>query len=256
MKLSIIIPAYNEERRLSAMLEAYGPYFAERYGSEVELVVVVNGSSDGTEAVARRYAEQFPQLRVLVEPRKIGKGGAIMMGFRAARGERVGFTDADGATPPQAFDDLVTHIDDAGCIIASRWIAGAQVSPRQPLRRRIASRIFNWLVRRLFKVKIHDTQCGAKVLTRAALQDVLPELGITRWAFDVDLLFKTRRAGYRVIERPTIWHDVSGSQLQVGRASVEMFIAIVRLRLVYSPLSWMVALYDRTLGRLIHPHAS
>ena len=104
-------------------------------------------------------------------------------------------------------------------------------------------------------MKIHDTQCGAKVMKAEALKKVLPQLGITRWAFDVDLLFKLRRAGYRIVERPTTWHDVSGSQLQVGRASFEMFVAIVRLRLVYSPLRWIVTVYDWTLGRQLHPHA-
>jgi glycosyltransferase involved in cell wall biosynthesis len=256
VKLSIVIPAYNEERRLGAMLDAYAPFFSSRYGAEAELLVVVNGSTDRTAEVATRYAERFSMLRVIVEPRTIGKGGAIMLGFREARGDLVGFTDADGATPPEAFQDLVDHLGDAGCIIASRWIEGAKVSPPQPLKRRFASRIFNALVRGLFKVNIHDTQCGAKALTREALGKVLPELGITRWAFDVDLLFKTRRAGFRIVEWPTTWHDVSGSRLQVGRASVEMFVAIVRLRLVYSPLRWMVTLYDATLGRWIRLHAS
>lgn len=256
MKLSIVIPAYNEEQRLPPTLEAYLAYFEPRYGDAFELVVVVNGSRDGTERVARAQMPGHPAIRVIVEPRAIGKGGAIMMGFAAATGDLVGFVDADGATPPEAFDDLARNIGNAGAIIASRWFKESVVHPPQPLKRRVASRIFNFFVRWFFKVKIRDTQCGAKVLTRDAVRAVLPVIGITRWAFDVDLLFKLRRAGYRIVEHPTVWHDVGGSQLNISKASVEMFVAIVRLRLLYSPFKWVVDLYDHTLGRWFHrPHA-
>ncbi len=252
MDLSIIIPAYNEQARLGRMLDAYLPYFSGRYAAGYEILIVVNGSRDGTEAVARSYAAAHPAVQVLVEPRPIGKGGAVMLGLAAARGRLVGFVDADGATPPEAFQELVERLGAADVIIASRWRRGAQVSPRQPLSRRIASRLFNWLVRLLFGLSISDTQCGAKLMTGVAARTVLPRLGITRWAFDVDLLFHLRRAGFRITEIPTRWHDVSGSRLAIARASVEMAMALVRLRLIYSPLRGVVSLYDRTLARFIH----
>jgi glycosyltransferase involved in cell wall biosynthesis len=253
VKLSIVMPAYNEENRLRPTLDAYAPFFAERFGNDYELIVVVNGSRDRTEEVARDHATQWQQIKVIVDPRKIGKGGAIMRGFAAATGDLIGFVDADGATQPQAYFDLVQKIGDADCIIASRWIPGAHVSPKQPLKRRIASRIFNWLVKTLFDVRIHDTQCGAKLCKGSAVKKVLPDLGLTRWAFDVDLLFQLRRHGFSITEIPTTWQDVGGSQLQVGKASTEMFIAIIRLRLLHSPLHFIVTIYDRTLGRVVHP---
>jgi len=114
----------------------------------------------------------------------------------------------------------------------------------------VASRIFNFMVRTLFKVKIRDTQCGAKVVTKEAMQAVFPHLGLTRWAFDVDLLFKLRRAGFRIIEHPTIWHDVAGSKINIPKASLEMTLAICRLRLLYSPFKWVVTIYDHTIGRI------
>lgn len=251
MKLSIVIPAYNEEKRLAPTLDAYVPHFRGLYGDDVEFIVVVNGSVDRTEEVAREGASRHRGIRVIVEPAPIGKGGAIMRGFAEAKGDLIGFVDADGSTPPRAYQDLVEHIGDAGAIFASRWMRGSVVSPRQPLSRRTASRIFNGLVRVLFGVRISDTQCGAKLLSSQAVRDVLPELGITRWAFDVDLLFKLRRAGHRIVERPSEWRDVTGSRVRVVRASVEMFVAIVRLRLLYSPFRWVVSLYDRTMGRWI-----
>ena len=252
-ELSIVVPAYNEEERLGPMLDLYAPYFIGKYGSRVEFVIIVNGSHDRTEEIANGYAKKLGQIRVVVEPRAIGKGGAIMMGFSHVRGRLIGFVDADGATPPDAMDDLFEHIGNAGMVIASRWMKGAEVSPRQPMKRRVASRIFNFLVRTLFAVKITDTQCGAKVLTREVLEKVLPHLGLTRWAFDVDLVFQVKRMGFTITERPTRWHDVSGSRLKVTAASLEMLIAIVRLRLLYSPFKSLVTLYDRTLGKIYHP---
>jgi dolichyl-phosphate beta-glucosyltransferase len=108
--------------------------------------------------------------------------------------------------------------------------------------------VFNGLVRLLFDLPITDTQCGAKVLSREAVQAVLPHLGITRWAFDVDLLFQARRAGYAIREIPTVWNDVAGSQLNIPRASFEMTLALIRLRLTYSRLRWLVPLAHRGLG--------
>ncbi len=252
MKLSIIIPAYNEEERLGRMLDDYVPFFSNLYGDDCELIVVVNGSRDGTASVACGYADRYPSVRVVEEPASVGKGGAVMIGFRLARGAKIGFVDADGATPPAAFQALVENIGDAGAIIASRWIRGADVRPRQPWSRRVASRVFNCLVRVLFKLKISDTQCGAKLMTSEAVRSVLPRLGVTRWAFDVDLLFKLRRDGFSIMEIPSTWHDVSGSRVKIVRASAEMIAALTRLRLLYSPFSWIVMIYDLTIGRIVH----
>ncbi len=247
MKLSIIIPAHNEEKRIGKMLEEYLPYFAERYGENVEFVVVVNGSDDNTEQVVRQFMDEHPSIRCLVDEKKIGKGGALMEGFAVAKGELIGFTDADGATPPSAFQDLVDRIKDADVIIASRWCKGAQVSPQQPLRRRVASRTFNLFTRFLFGLRLTDTQCGAKLMRRDPLLSVMPHLGITRWAFDVDMLYQLKRVGARIKEIPTVWHDVEGSKLHVFATSVEMFMALVRLRLIYSPFRWAVRLYRPNL---------
>jgi glycosyltransferase involved in cell wall biosynthesis len=249
MRLSIVIPAANEENRIGRMLAAYVPYFAQRYGNEAEMVVVINGSTDRTEAVVRDYVARYPSLRFLVDPNRIGKGGALMLGFAEARGDLIGFVDADGATPPEAFDELVQSIGDAGAIIASRWRRESKISPRQPLDRRIASRLFNLLVRLGFGLRLTDTQCGAKLMRGDAVRKVLPDLGITQWAFDIDLLFQLRRAGYQIREIPTTWHDVEGSKVRVIKASCEMIAALTRLRLVYSPFRWVVTLYNGIVRR-------
>jgi glycosyltransferase involved in cell wall biosynthesis len=254
VKLSIVVPAYNEEQRIRPMLDLYGPFFQERYGSDAEILVVVNGSTDRTADVVQQYGKSHPQVRAIVEPRRIGKGGALLLGFREAKGEMVGFVDADGSTPPRAFQDLVERIGAADCIIANRWHKDSVISPKQPMSRRLSSRIFNGMVRLYFGIKTSDTQCGAKLMKREAIKSVLPEIGITRWAFDVDLLFQLRRKGYRIVDAPTEWHDVTGSRVRILRASTEMVLAMTRLRLLYSPFKWVVDVYDRTIGKFIRVH--
>jgi len=250
MKLSIIIPAHNEELRLPPVLEQYAQYYGDKFGDDVEIIVVVNGSTDNTLELTKAFAGNHPIVSVINEPRRVGKGGAVMMGLRQARGELVGFVDADGSTAPQDYYDLVAKIGEAGCIIASRWLKESVVEPKQPLSRRLASRIFNSMVNLFFGFRVHDTQCGAKLFRRDVIDSILPEIGITKWAFDVDMLFCVRRHGYRIVEIPTVWRDAAGSKVQVGRASTEMAIAMIRLRLIYSPFKWVVTLYNK-LVRMI-----
>jgi dolichyl-phosphate beta-glucosyltransferase len=252
MKLSILIPAYNEEDRLPATLAAYLAWFGGRYPGEFEIIVVVNGSTDRTAEVARELARGQPMVRVIVEPGKIGKGGAILRGMDAARGALIGFVDADGATPPEAFEALVQAVEGDALALANRWHPESIITP-QPWPRRVTSVAFHALIRTLFHLRVRDTQCGAKVWTRRVQEAIRPKIGLTQWAFDVDLLFQTRRAGFRLIEIPTVWNDQPGTRLRLARASLEMFIAVWRLRLLYSHLRWIVTLYDHTLGLWTHP---
>lgn len=180
-----------------------------------------------------------------------------MLGAKTACGELVGFVDADGATPPEAFDQLVVKIGSAGCIIASRWMKGAQVSPKQPFSRRVASRCFNLMVRGLFGLQLTDTQCGAKVFRCEVIRYVVRNLGVTNWAFDVDMLFQTRRFGASVFEIPTVWRDQPGSKIRAFGSPLGMTAALVRLRMYYSPLrgsarligKWLLALRRTLRGK-------
>ena len=247
--LSLIIPACNEQARIRPTLDAYLAYYGERLGDRFELLVVVNGSTDGTEAIVREYQSRHPALGLLVEPERVGKGGALMRGLRLARGKQVGFVDADGATAPAEFQRLVDQLPGHGAVIGSRWMPGARVTVAQSRGRRLASRLFNGVVRLLFGLRLHDTQCGAKVFTRETLAAVLPNLAITHWVFDVDLLFQVKRAGFSILEAPTEWHDVAGSKLHLRRALPEVLYALLRLRLLFSPLRPLVLRWDALVGR-------
>jgi len=251
MKFSIVIPAHNEEDRLPPMLEIYALYFSEKYGSEAEMIVVPNFCDDRTAEVAREIAERYPVVKVLDDPGQVGKGGAVLLGAEAAEGDLVGFVDADGATPPAAFDDLLEKISLDGCIIASRWMRESKMTPKQPLSRRVVSRCFNLMVRMLFGLKLTDTQCGAKVFRREVIQPVLGSLGVTNWAFDVDMLFQTKRLGASIREVPTVWHDQAGSKLRIAHAGLNMFVALVRLRIYYSPLRFIIPYISRLIEKII-----
>lgn len=251
MNLSIVIPAHNEEHRLPTMLEAYAKYFSEKYGNDAELIVVPNFCNDRTAEVARTIGLRYPLVKVIEEPKRVGKGGAVMLGAQSAAGDLVGFVDADGATPPEAFNELINKISLDGCIIASRWLKGSDVSPKQPLSRRAASRCFNLMVRMLFGLKLTDTQCGAKLFRREIIQPVLRNLGVTNWAFDVDMLFQTKRLGASIREVPTVWHDVAGSKIEIARASANMIVALVRLRIFYSPIRFMIPPLSRLAERVM-----
>ena len=246
MELSILIPAYNEAGRITPTLEDYANATA---GQSAEVIVIVNGSSDETADLVRsKFTPRFPHLRLVEIPDPVGKGGALMRGMAESKGKRVGFTDADGSVPAEAFLHLADSLPDDGIVIGSRWLPDSHVPRKQPLPRLVSSRFFNALVRLYFGFKVTDTQCGAKILSRPVLEEILPRLGATQWAFDVDLLFQIRRAGFPIYERPTVWRDVEGSKVHYFRTSMEMFLAVTRLRMLHSPLKFLVRCWDQTLG--------
>ena len=144
--------------------------------------------------------------------------------------------DADGATPPYAFHELVRRIEQADCVIGSRWLPGSVLHVEQTDRRQFASRVFHRIVEFLFHMHIRDTQCGAKVMRRAAVEKVHPALRIADMAFDINLLHALKHEGFRVLEVPTEWTDKIGSKVTLGRTSLAMLLSVIRLRLVYSPL--------------------
>jgi len=235
--LLLLIPAYNEEQRLGPVLRDYARHFREHYAGPFQLVVVLNGCRDNTLGVVQRVATEFPSISWLDFPAPIGKGGALIEGLKLApRADFVGYVDADGATPPHAFLDLVERLGEADCVIGSRWLPGAVLHQAQSNRRQFASRVFHLIVQSLFWMNIRDTQCGAKVMKREAAEKVHSCLRIADMAFDINLLYALKRAGYRILEVPTEWTDQIGTKVTLGRTSLTMFLSALRIRLIYSPL--------------------
>lgn len=233
--LLLLIPAYNEEHRIEPVLRAYAQYFQQQFDGKFQLVVVLNGCRDNTRGVVERVALDFPSISALEFAAPIGKGGALIEGLKLAPlADYIGYVDADGATPPRAFHELVRRMPEADCVIASRWLPGAVLHVEQSSRRQFASRVFHLIVEILFRMHIRDTQCGAKVIKRQAVERIHSNLRIADMAFDINLLYSLKRAGFRILEVPTEWTDKIGSKVTLFRTSLTMFLSALRIKLIYS----------------------
>jgi hypothetical protein len=188
-----------------------------------------------------RVASEYPEIRALNFSAPIGKGGALIEGLRLTTGtDLIGYVDADGATSPAAFLDLVQCCGEVDCAIGSRWLPGSVLHQAQSQQRRIFSRAFHALVQMLFWMNIADTQCGAKVMRREAVQNIHSNLCIADVAFDINLLYALKRHGYSVREVPTEWTDKLGSKIKLNKGALGILLSVVRLRLVYSPFyKWL-----------------
>lgn len=252
--MSIVIPAYNEEKRIDKTLERYLIFFKtlKRNGLlDFEIIVVLNGCKDNTLFIVEGYRRYHEEM-ICLNFRKAGKGFAILEGFKEAlkgNSELIGFVDADMATPPEAFYDLVENMGDSDGVIASRWLKESKVTKRT-LIRKITSKGFNILARTILFLKFSDTQCGAKLFKREVIEKIAREVGVTEWAFDVDLLYRIKKRGFKVKEIPTVWEDKRGSGLNLTRVPFRMFSAIIRLRLLHSPFEFIVRAYDKLPERI------
>jgi glycosyltransferase involved in cell wall biosynthesis len=213
-----------------------------------EVIVVANACTDGTTRLVARLAADDSNLRLIDLTARLGKGGAVRLGFQEAKGDVVAFVDADGATPPDELRRLVDQLGDADCVVASRWSKGASVLVPQTPIRRFLGRGFNLIVRMLFGLRIADTQCGAKIFKRAVIEEIIEDVETADFAFDVDLLFQLQRRGRVIREIPTVWRDRAGSTVNVVAAAPRMLASIIRLRLSHSPCRYFIPFFDRLFG--------
>jgi glycosyltransferase involved in cell wall biosynthesis len=250
--ISLVIPAWNEAERLPHTLEYYLPAL-ERHGEPFEVIVVVDGSSDGTADVGRSFGDRG--VRVLEFPHKLGKGGAVLEGVREARYDSVGYLDADAPVLPTDIDRLLLALDHADCVVASRRHPDSTILRPQPRSRKIASRVWNFLARSLLRLPLRDTQCGAKFFRAPAVKGILKHVGLYNWAFDVALLYHLRRGGYTIREVPVTWRHDDDSKLSMRRAVPVMFASVIGVRMMNLPMfrrgvpDRLVELFRESLGR-------
>lgn len=236
--LLLLIPAYNEEARIEPVLRSYADYFSKNYRGRFHIVVVLNGCRDNTLGVVQRVAKENATVTWLDFPAPIGKGGALIEGLKLAQhGDLIGYVDADGATGPKAFLELLPHIEKADCAIGSRWLPDSVLVQAQPTLRRFASRCFHAVVELFFWLHVKDTQCPCKLMKSEAVKKIQSSLCIADLAFDVNLLYGMKRAGFKILEVPIEWTDIAGSKVTASlfRSSLTMFLSVLRVRLIYSP---------------------
>jgi len=226
--LSIIIPAYNEEKRLP---HALGQVFAflEKQAYPGEVLVIENGSTDGTLQLAQQYAREHPGLRVIHEAGR-GKGLAVRRGMAEARGEYRFVCDVDLSMPVEEISHfLPPALADFDIAIASREAPGA-VRYDEPYYRHLTGRVFNHLIRLLVLPGIQDTQCGFKCFHAAAAEDIFRYQTLTGWSFDVEILHIARQRGCRIIEVPIRWYYSPESKIHILRDSWRMFLDLLAIR--------------------------
>ena len=247
-KICIVIPAYNEERRIGKTLEAYSNYFENLRKNkylDYEILVVINNTKDRTEEIVKQFIKENERILYLnLKPG--GKGFAVIEGFKDAlkrNNDLIGFVDADMATSPEEYWKLVKSIRNHDGVIASRWQKNSLVKNSSFIRR-INSSGFNFIVRSLFLFKYKDTQCGAKLFKRKVIENIHNKLGITQWAFDIDLLYKIKLKDFKIIEIPTTWENKEDATLNILKAPLQMFASVLRLRLIYSPFNFVIRSYD------------
>lgn len=236
MKIAIIIPAYNEENRIGKTIVTYQEFFKDKQPYYIDYIVVNNGSRDNTVGLIKELQKKFDNL-YLINCEQAGKGLAIAAGFKEAAAkpyDLIGFVDADMATSPAAYYNLILAINGYDGVIASRYMPGAVVVPPRPFIKRWGSKLFfESLVRLLFGIHYYDTQCGAKLFTHAVITKITPYLTVKQWAFDIELLYLCKRFGFRIKELPTQWHDQAGSKLRMFRSGMRMIASLFSMRWHY-----------------------
>jgi len=240
-ELSIVIPAYNEEKRLGRSLARIRDYFAGHApGLEgIEILVVDDGSTDATARVAEDCAGEMRYLRVLANGTNRGKGYSVRRGVLEARGRLVLFTDADLSSPIEESEKLLCALADGHDVaIGSRALDRSLIAVRQSRFREWAGIIFNRMVRLLTGLPFEDTQCGFKAFVRERCRIVFEQQRIERFGFDPEILFLARRHGLRAVEVPVRWAHDPGTKIQMLRDSLRMFTDLLCIR-----WNWLLGRY-------------
>lgn len=226
-KLCIVVPAYNEENRIQSMLGAYLPYF-ETLQSELDItfLIVANNCSDQTVPICKKIQKKHSNIEIM-DLKPGGKGFAIKQGFLHALEkpyDYIGFVDADLATLPQYYHDLIKELPGTDGVIASRYAPGAHVWPKRPTIIKLGGKFYNWMLRKQLKIPFKDTQCGAKIFTYDTVKKVAPEMTEQKWAWDLEFLYLAQLEDKKIKEIPTTWSDQPGSHLSVSSSLAKEFL--------------------------------
>ncbi len=229
--LSIVIPAYNEARRIAGTLEKVRDY-AKSKPFAIEVLAVDDGSTDTTVQRLEEAVPQFPALRVLRNGSNRGKGFSVRHGVLEAQGRFVLFTDADLSAPIPETDKLLAALEASGAdaAIGSRALQRDLIGVHQPWFREVGGRFFNLMVRLFTGLRLRDTQCGLKLFRRATTRRAFELQGVERFGFDPELLFLIERLGGKVVEVPVRWDDNPATKVRLLRDASRMFLDLVVLR--------------------------
>ncbi|HUD22514.1 MAG TPA: dolichyl-phosphate beta-glucosyltransferase [Acidobacteriaceae bacterium] len=244
-RLSIVIPAYNESARIERTLQRVMEC-VDRQGWDAEVLVVDDGSVDGTVEIVRRWMERNPRLYLVQNDGNRGKGYSVRNGLLQAAGEVVMFTDADLSAPMEEAERLMAAIvAGADVAIGSRWMDRTRQTQHQPMYRRFFGRCFNWVTRTVMGLPFKDTQCGFKAFKRTAAQVIFRLQRIERWGFDPEILFIARKLGYDIREVAVTWGHDERSRMSYLKDGMKMLEEIAAIR-----INSIAGRYDRDIAAM------
>lgn len=229
--LSIVIPAYNEEKRLESTLKKIS-FFLQKQDFKSEIVLVDDGSTDATLGLANRLASELSlNLVALKNSTNMGKGAALKKGMLAANGEIIMFTDADLSTPIEELKKFLPYLSDYQLVIGSRKIKGAEILVHQPFYRELMGKFYTALARSILGVSVSDFTCGFKVFTQEAAKAIFSRLKVFNWSFDAEVLYLAKKLGYQIKEVPVVWSDCPNTKVKLRRDVFSSFFGLLQIRL-------------------------
>jgi dolichyl-phosphate beta-glucosyltransferase len=229
-ELSIVVPCYNEEERLPRTIEQIEKYLAGK-GTSYELILVDDGSTDGTRRVQDAAAARNPSVRVEPRPHR-GKGRALAEGVVVAKGAEILLTDADLSTPIEELEKLRAALHGgAGVAIGSRALRASRVEISQPVYRVAMGKVFNLLVQAVLLPGIWDTQCGFKLFRADVAHEVFDGLMTDGFGYDPEVLYRAKKRGVRIAEVPVVWRNSAPTKVMPIKSSFDMFKHVLRIRL-------------------------
>ena len=240
--LSVVIPAYNEERRLPETLRRIRVYLSAKR-VEAEVIVVDDGSTDRTAAIVMEARVSWPALRLVRNETNTGKGYAVRHGVLEARGRLVLFTDADLSAPIEEADKLLVVLGAYEIAIGSRAVDRSLIEVHESRFREVAGIIFNKIVRAVTGVAFEDTQCGFKAFLRAPTRIVFEQQRMSWFGFDPEILFLAKRHGLRVAEIPVRWRHNPNTKVKMFSDSLRMFGEVLKIR-----WNWVLGRYPKFHG--------
>ncbi len=229
-ELSIIVPAYNEENRIKNTLILFNDFILSQK-INAEIIVVSDGSTDGTVKLVKNLQEKISHLRVIANKKNRGKGFAVKTGIEAARGKLILFADADNSTPIEEYLELKKQISKHDIVIGSRWLKNSKVKRKQSTARIFIGRFGNMIIQMFLIDGIIDTQCGFKLFTHEAAKQIFARQKVFGFGFDVELLVIAKNLNYRIAEVPVSWFNSVESRFRPVRDALRTVFDLIYIKL-------------------------
>lgn len=234
--LSVVIPAYNEEKRIGPTLQNILDYLSKQ-NYKWELIVSDDGSNDQTVNLSRGLLKDIPYARVIEAPRNEGKGSAVRRGMLAAKGKYVLFSDADLSTPIEEWDQFFQyHSKGFDIVIGSRGLQSSNIEIHQGIIRETMGRTFNAIARIVAFKGINDSQCGFKSFTQESAQRLFKLQKLNGFSFDVELMFLAQKLSYKIYEAPVTWRNSEQTRVKIFSDPIKMFADVLKIRWLHRSL--------------------